>query len=396
MAVDESSMDRICLSIAVLFALSVKLPGASAISPPAVLKSVAERYKTMKIYDIQAERRVGFALAGQSGVNESKVELAVGSDGRFRVEQSGNGITELRVSDGKNTWKSLPRQRTWSKQEVAQVMDEEDEEQSGSDSSMGQDLLTQTQQAFVKRYMGLERYNGVAVIEKEEKLKINGDKVDCVVIRIPLKASDNRLYIAKDTNLVLRHTELVPDRGGQLQITTDYKRIDMAQPPPELFTFEPSRGSKEVSDVSLPSEQNMSLVGRQATDFTLKNLDGLPVHLAELRGKVVMLDFWASWCPPCRRELPTIDALGRKYKDKGVLVLGVNDEDAKIARLYLADHHPDLATLHDDKSKVHRLYGCRAIPTVMVIDRSGVIVAHFVGRRQESELVAALKLAGVE
>ncbi len=389
-------MDRIVLSIAVLFALSVKLPGAVTTSPAALLKNVAERYKTLKAYDIQAERRVSFALSGQSGINESKIELAVGSDGKFRVEQSGNGITELRVSDGKNTWKSLPRQKTWSKQEAAQVMDEEDNEQSGSDSSVGQDLFTQTQQSFVKRYTGLEHYSGVAVIEKEEKLKFNGDKVDCVVVRIPLKVSDNRLYIAKDTSLVLRHTEIVPNRGGQMQITTDYKKIELAQPSPELFAFEPSRGSKEVSDVSLPSEQNMSLVGRQATDFTLKKLDGLPIHLAELRGKVVMLDFWASWCPPCRRELPTIDALGRKYKDKGVLVLGVNDEDAKIARRYLADHHPDLATLHDDKSKVHRLYGCRAIPTVLVIDRSGVIVAHFVGMRQESELVAALKLAGVE
>ena len=87
--------------------------------------------------------------------------------------------------------------------------------------------------------------------------------------------------------------------------------------------------------------------------------------------------------------------MSRKYKDHNVVVFGVNDEDPKTARRFLEQKHPDLATLTDEKGKVHRLYGCYSIPTVMVIDPAGKVVAPFVGERQEGELVAALKQAGL-
>ena len=184
--------------------------------------------------------------------------------------------------------------------------------------------------------------------------------------------------------------------GAAVEVTTEYTKIEAEAPGPDNFSFIAGRGNREASDVSLPSERNVSLVGTRASDFTLKSLDGTSVHLAELQGKIVLLDFWATWCPPCRRELPTIEALSRKYKDQGVLVYGVNNEDAKTAKTFLAQHHPDLATLHDEKGKVSRVYGCYSIPTVMVIDRTGTVVAHFIGERQESELVAALKQAGMQ
>jgi len=120
------------------------------------------------------------------------------------------------------------------------------------------------------------------------------------------------------------------------------------------------------------------------------------VHLADLRGKIVMLDFWATWCQPCRHELPTIEGLSRKYKEKNVLVLGINDEDVATAKHFLEKNHPDLETLHDGGRKVNRMYGCHAIPTVVVINPQGTIVAHFVGGRSEDVLIAALKQAGMQ
>ncbi len=363
-----------------------------------LLRKTAEQYRRLTLYDIRARITFVVAKSGQSVSGEKKIELAVGKDGAFRVEQESNGVVELRMSDGKTTWKALPSQKVWSKGEAAQTVsiDDDDAEAPSADPSR-QDLFTQTQQAFVRRYSGLDRYATTAQIEKEDKIKLNGSKVECAVVRIRFGGSDNRLWIAKDSGLVLRHLESTvrPD-GTTVQVTTDFTRMETEAPGAENFTFVALHGARETNDVALPSERNMSLVGTRASDFTLKSLDGAPVHLADLQGKIVLLDFWATWCPPCRRELPTIEALSRKYKDQGVLVYGVNNEDARVAKSFLAQHHPDLATLHDDRGKIQRSYGCYSIPTVMVIDRSGTVVAHFIGERQESELVAALKQAGLQ
>jgi len=79
-----------------------------------------------------------------------------------------------------------------------------------------------------------------------------------------------------------------------------------------------------------------------------------------------------------------------------VLVLGINDEDVATAKHFLEKNHPDLETLHDGGRKVNRMYGCHAIPTVVVINPQGTIVAHFVGGRSEDVLIAALKQAGMQ
>ncbi len=130
-------------------------------------------------------------------------------------------------------------------------------------------------------------------------------------------------------------------------------------------------------------------------DFTLKSLTGEKVTLSDLRGKVVLIDFWATWCGPCRRELPTIEKLHREYEDKGLVVLGINDEESGTAKKFLAKNEYRLPVLMDSKKEVARAYGTRAIPTVIVVDKDGVVRAHFVGGRSEDELRAALKGAGL-
>lgn len=366
---------------------------AETAAPKDLLEKVAERYKHLTEYEIHVDEQINIVRNGQSGGMEEKILLAVGKDGMFRVEQSTNGDVELRVSDGKIVWKALPKQKLWSKSESSQIVERESYADEASES-MALDLFSQKQRSFVTRYTGLARYADIASVDKTEKLKFNGSKVECYVVTIPTRVSKNRLYVAKDSFFVVRHVEIQPTPAGQTEIKIDYGIAEGARSP-DLFEFQPPNGSKEVADVSLPSERNMSLVGRQAADFTLKTVDGSPVRLADLRGKIVLLDFWATWCPPCRHELPTIEALSRKYKDRNVLVFGINDEEVKTAKHFLEQHYPDLATLHDGDGKVHRLYGCFSIPTVLVIDGTGKIVAHFVGERPENELVAALKQAGM-
>lgn len=131
--------------------------------------------------------------------------------------------------------------------------------------------------------------------------------------------------------------------------------------------------------------------GQPAPEFSLHDLNGAEVNLAGLRGNVVLLDFWATWCGPCRQELPTMEKLLDKYGNKGLIVLGVNDERPETAMSYLNRMNYSLPTLDDTVRAAHRAYHINAIPTMVLIDRDGVIAATFVGTGNDGKLEAAIE-----
>jgi peroxiredoxin len=109
-----------------------------------------------------------------------------------------------------------------------------------------------------------------------------------------------------------------------------------------------------------------------APNFTLKSLDGTNVKLSELRGNVVLLNFWASWCGPCREEMPLLNKIHKKYEPLGFTVLGVNvEEQSDAAKKFIAQRPVDFPILLDNKNKVSKLYDVIAMPTTVVIDRDG-------------------------
>lgn len=115
-------------------------------------------------------------------------------------------------------------------------------------------------------------------------------------------------------------------------------------------------------------------VGTQAPDFTLKSNQGDNVRLAEQRGQVVMLNFWASWCAPCRKEMPLLDELYQRYESAGFMLYGVNVEpDSAAGDELIKDLGVTLPVLYDTESRVSQAYGIDAMPTTIVIDRDGVI-----------------------
>jgi len=110
----------------------------------------------------------------------------------------------------------------------------------------------------------------------------------------------------------------------------------------------------------------------KAPDFTLKSRDGVNVRLSDLRGQVVLLNFWASWCGPCRQEMPVLDQLQKKYGKLGFSVLGVNlDAKSSKAIKYLKDTPVNFTVLYDPEGKVSEQYGVQAMPSTVIIDRDG-------------------------
>lgn len=111
-----------------------------------------------------------------------------------------------------------------------------------------------------------------------------------------------------------------------------------------------------------------------APDFTLKSASGENIKLSELRGQVVMINFWASWCGPCRQEMPLLDALHERYSPMGFTLLGVNvEKDATKARQLLEDLPVKFPILFDQKNQVSKDYDVIAMPSTVLVDRDGNI-----------------------
>jgi peroxiredoxin len=111
-----------------------------------------------------------------------------------------------------------------------------------------------------------------------------------------------------------------------------------------------------------------------APDFTLKSLEGTNLRLEEYRGQVVLINFWASWCGPCRQEMPVLDRLHQRYEDTGFAVLGINVEGEEgPARDLLAKVPVTFPVLIDAGQTVSELYDLEAMPSTVVIDRDGIV-----------------------
>jgi peroxiredoxin len=114
------------------------------------------------------------------------------------------------------------------------------------------------------------------------------------------------------------------------------------------------------------------LTGRPASDFALKSSSGENLRLSEYRGDVVMINFWATWCGPCRQEMPLLDELYSRYQRVGFSLLGVNiDDDSRRAMDMISELGVSFPVLFDARKEVSRLYEVDAMPVTVIVDREG-------------------------
>ncbi|MHB8881689.1 MAG: peroxiredoxin family protein [Thermodesulfovibrionales bacterium] len=129
-------------------------------------------------------------------------------------------------------------------------------------------------------------------------------------------------------------------------------------------------------------QQPPAIAGGKAPDFTLRDLKGKDVRLADYSGKVVLLEFWATWCPPCRASVPEFIALQSRYRDKNVVILAVSLDEGKDVIAKLADFVREQKinyTILVGSESVSQAYNVKSIPALFIIDKSGMIVSTQVG-----------------
>jgi len=128
------------------------------------------------------------------------------------------------------------------------------------------------------------------------------------------------------------------------------------------------------------SESSVATVGEAAPNFELQNLDGQSISLSSLKGKPVLVNFWATWCSPCVSEMPYIQEIHEDWSDSGLMVLAINMGDsASEVEQFLQEHDLSLPVLLDIKKVAAPKYGIRAIPTTFFIDKDGIVRNKVIG-----------------
>ena len=134
------------------------------------------------------------------------------------------------------------------------------------------------------------------------------------------------------------------------------------------------------------------LADHPAPDFTLTNLDGTNIALSDLKGQVLLINVWATWCPPCRVEMPTIQAAYEQYHDQGFTVLAVNlQEDQSAVATFMREHQLTFPALLDSDGQVSRTYQAVSLPSSFFVDRRGVIRAVYHGPMPRSIIAGTVE-----
>ncbi len=169
--------------------------------------------------------------------------------------------------------------------------------------------------------------------------------------------------------------------------------------PDSRFAFKPPENVKVVAQFTKKGTEGTSSVsfkGKKAPDFSLEDLDGKTVSLAGCKGKIVILDFWDSWCKQCAQDLAIMEKLHDMYGNSSLLVFGVNEEkDEAQKKKYISANKLTFRVLNDVTGEISKTYKVEAVPRIIIIDKNGTVSADLLGVQKEETIREELKKLGL-
>jgi len=398
-------MPRVVLTV--LLAIVLAAPGLAQAPPDAqsLLQRAGDAYRGLTSYHVECQMEVHQVTGdGPEQTLQAPMVMAADLAGRVRLEIRHEQAGALVVSNGRTLSSYMSQLKQYTQKPAP----------ARPDSAK---VPVPPQGSPLQRYFALPQGIHGATIEGPATVTVDGQGHDCWLVRCDVTpeqalAADSAasaisfLWVDRASAFVLRDSQVVTlhsPADGTMQVTTRLLQVTrqaMNTPPPDSdFVFVPPAGARKVD--AFGSAESVaraeSFVGKPAPPFTLTGVKGSTVSLANYKGKVVLLDFWASWCMPCRIEMPLVQKLYDEFKPKGLVVFGVNvmDEMAPIKR-FLADNHVELPILRDRDGAVAQSYQAEGLPTVVVIGKDGRISSYFTGVRDEDTLREALAKAGMK
>jgi thiol-disulfide isomerase/thioredoxin len=366
----------------------------------ALLKRVSATYRGLESYEIRAMVTSDQRWEEARTLTEIPLVMAEDKPGKFRLESKQPVMGAMEVSDGKTTWQYIAMGHQYTKKPA------------GEGSAVAENIPFMPTN-YVKRYRQVAEKATRAQLLREETLPLEGKQVPCAVIEVEF-ASDpdgkkkqeppHTLWVDKERALVLEDvwekTTNTMGISSQTRTIVVYKAIHIGRPVPDsLFSFTPPANAKEIDELAVLGASAHDLPKGPGPEFTLSTLEGTKTSLSDFKGKVVLLDFWATWCVPCRESTSLIERLDSAFSSKGLVTLAIDyGEEPAVVKGYLVHNPSSLRDLVDPDEKVADLYKVSSVPTFILISKNGKVtyISSGFGNDTEAGLRAALKTEGFE
>ena len=308
-----------------------------------ILRKVEQTYKDLKSQYIEATIVIDMKTQGMR--MEMPTTMAILKPDKVRFEIKNPMMGTQTVSDGQNTWMYMAMLKQYTKKKAAR----------GPSSPSGGPAEILTGEKVMDRLK-------TAKLLRQEKLSVNGTETECYVLEaeyMPNKGDEpgeegpKTFWVDKERSVILKAATIMKSKsspmGGPMEVAqtatvTSFKLNDLLRD--SLFVFVPPDDAKEVDELTPPGTKRVSLKGKDASDFTLAGLGNDKHSLSQYRGKVVLLDFWTTWCAPCRADMPLLQKLHAESTDKDTVVIAVNvGESVETVREFMVNHQYTFSVL---------------------------------------------------
>lgn len=335
-----------------------------------ILRQTAAAYRNLQSYDF----RITIQDTNSNIVSEHHLDVSGARPGKFRVEDT-DPRGELRVADGANEWDFNRESNEFEKLPV-----------------------TPQTATPISEFEAADQHVRGAEVAREELFEIAGRRVPIFIVRVvrdqwpPGYPRGVQFVMYRIDEETFRIYKSIAYSGNSSQIRL-YSIRKWNEPVAEsTFEFVPPPSSAHaIGKLPQLAASSHSIIGTDALDFTLKDTRGQKFHLDDLRGKVIILDFWASWCGPCRVSMPTLQHLYEKLSDKGLVVLGLDvGEEAVEVDQFAKQESITFPLLLDSEPEITAEYFVDAYPTTIVVDRQGRIAYRGTGTGMDDEIRSAV------
>jgi thiol-disulfide isomerase/thioredoxin len=353
-----------------------------------LLAETARSYREAKSLRIEREIVVTTESELMTLSSKSLFDVIAAPENRYRIVRKDAGTWNIHESDGKTEWIWYP----WRKEYVEHPVERSSESEG----------LNPAESGFNTWLKQIDKKLASGRVQPPQTIDTGHGRVNCMVIigppphqqHDPTMQQQTTYWIDRDRKILVKEQfvmrSTVPEHKFDNEETTIYTTELNASFADSLFKFVPPLGAKRVEKIEFGP---VELVGKTAPPLRLKTLDGKEFDLGSLRGKPVLVDFWATWCAPCRESMPHLAKLYDEFKEKGLALVSVSKDDypADAAR-FVAKYKYSWLNVADPEWESDGDWGESAIPRLVLIGKDSTVLFESLGFDdvQEAKIRAAL------